>query len=266
MNHNTQPDAPFDVAVVPISRGNAVADVGATTHKRGWRYAAAGALCLAVVGLGAYLYSGGGQEKATEAQTSRTAKPAVATAKPTPAADEPPVLSSSMTDHAREFIGEARRLAANGNFVDAETALNKAEKEAPGLDETAQARREIAALNTPHGQLAAQLDRARNALERGDNAAAEQAIAKAERLDAQAPEIAGLRADLQAAQRKETHKDDHIAALLAEMRTAAARHDFATANRVLNEAERIDIQNRDVLKARDELSREQASVRAPPKN
>jgi len=99
-----------------------------------------------------------------------------------------------------------------------------------------------------------------------NNTAAEQAIAEAERLDTQAPEIAGLRADLQAAQRKDTHRDAHIAALLAEMRTAAARHDFATANRVLNEAERIDIQNRDVLKARDELNREQASVRAPAKD
>jgi hypothetical protein len=171
-----------------------------------------------------------------------------------------------MTDRAREFVGEARRLAASGNFAEAETALQKAEKEAPGLDETAQARREIAGLNTPRGQLAVQLDRARNALERGDNTAAEQAITAAERLNIQAPEIAELRTDLQAAQRKDTRRDNHIASLLAEMRTAAARHDFATANRVLNEAERIDIQNRDVLKARDELNREQASVRAPPKD
>lgn len=243
-----------------------MANAGTTTDKRGWRYAAAGVLCLAVVGVGAYLYSDSGQEKATEAEASRATKPAVATAKPTPTADEPSELPSSVTDRAREFVGDARRLAASGNFAEAETALQKAEKAAPGLDETAQARREIAELSTPRGQLTAQLYRARSALERGDNAAAEQAIIAAESLDSQAPEIAELRTDLQAAQRKDTHKDDHIASLLAEMRTAAARHDFATANRVLNEAERIDIQSRDVLKARDELNREQASVRAPPKD
>jgi len=40
-----------------------------------------------------------------------------------------------MIDHAREFVGEARRLAASGNFAEAEPALQKAEKAAPGLDE-----------------------------------------------------------------------------------------------------------------------------------
>jgi uncharacterized protein HemY len=171
-----------------------------------------------------------------------------------------------MIDQAREFVGEARRLAASGDFAGAEIALKKAEQAAPGVEETAQARRAIAELNTPQGQLAAQLDRARSALDLGDNAVAEQAIAQAERLNAPAPAIAELRAELQAAQQKDTHKDDHIASLLAEMRTAAARHDFATANRALNEAARIDIQNRDVLKARDELNREQDSVQAPAKN
>jgi hypothetical protein len=243
-----------------------VADAGITTDKRRWRYAAAGVLCLAVVGIGAYLYAGSGQEKAADAQATTATRSAVGTAKPMPTADEPSELPSSVTDRARELVGNARRLAASGNSADAETALQMAEKAAPGLDETAQARREIAELNTPRGQLAAQLYRARSALDRGDNAAAEQAITAAESLDSKAPEIAKLRSDLQAAQRKDTHKDDHIASLLAEMRTAAARHDFATANRVLNEAERIDIQNRDVLKARDELTREQSSVRAPPKD
>jgi tetratricopeptide (TPR) repeat protein len=171
-----------------------------------------------------------------------------------------------MTDQAREFVGEARRLAAAGDFAGAETALKKAEEAAPGVDETAQARRAIAELNTPQGQLATQLNRARSALELGDNAVAEQAIAEAERLNAPPPAIAGLRANLQAALRRDTHKNDHIASLLTEMRTAAARQDFATANRALNEAERLDIQNRDVLKARDELNREQDTVRPPAKN
>ena len=92
------------------------------------------------------------------------------------------------------------------------------------------------------------------------------AIAEAERLNAPAPAIAELRASLLAAQQKDTHKNDHIASLLAEMRTAAARQDFATANRALHEAERLDIQSRDGLKAPNELNREQDTVRPPAKN
>ena len=243
-----------------------MAHVGATTHKSGWRYAIGSALCLAVIGVGAYSYLYGGQAKPAEVQVPEAAKRAVAAAKQAAPDDEPPILSSIVTDQARELVGEARRLAASGDFAGAETALKKAETAAPGLDETAQARRAIAELSTPQGQLATQLDRARSAVERGDNTVAEQAITEAERLNAPAPVIAELRASLQAAQRKDTHKDDHIASLLAEMRTAAARHDFATANRALNEAARIDIQDRDVLKARDELNREEAAVRAPAKD
>ena len=243
-----------------------MADVGATTRKPAWRYAVGAALCLAVIGGGTYLYFYDAPAKPTEAQAPETAKPAFAAAKRAAPDDEPPVLSSIMIDQARELVGEARRLAASGDFAGAEIALKKAEQVAPGVDETAQARREIAELNTPQGQLAAQLDRARSAVDRGDDTVAEQAIAEAERLNAPATVIAELRASLQAAQRKDTRKDDHIASLLAEMRTAAAHQDFAAANRALNEAARIDILNRDVLKARDELNREQNSVKAPAKN
>ncbi len=242
-----------------------MADVDATTHKPGWRYAVGAALCLVVVGGGAYLYSYDGQAKPTDTEAVEAAKPADAVKQATPV-DEPLVLSSTMTDQARESVGEARRLAASGDFAGAEAALKKAEEAAPGMDETAQARRAIAELSTPQGQLAAQLNRARSALELGDNAVAEQAIAEAERLNAPAPAIAELRANLQAAQRKDAHKNDRIASLLAEMRTAAAHHDFATANRALNEAERLDIQNQDVLKARNELNRELDTVRPPVKN
>ncbi len=243
-----------------------MADVGPMTRKPGSRYAFAAAVCLVVVGGGAYLYLYDGQAKPAEVQVPEAAKRAVAAAKQAVPDDEPPVLSSIMIDQARELVGEARRLAAAGDFAGAEIALKKAEQAAPGVEETAQARRAITDLNTPQGQLAAQLDRARSALDIGDNTTAEQAIAQAERLNAPAPAIDELRAKLQTAQRKDSRKDDHIASLLAEMRTAAARHDFATANRALNEAARIDIQNRDVLKARDELNREQDSVQAPAKN
>ena len=107
-----------------------MADADTTSERRRWRYAAAGVFCLAVVGIGAYLYSGSGQERAADAQDATIAKPAVAAAKPTPSADEPSQLPSSVTDRARELVGNARRLAASGNFAEAETALQMAEKAA----------------------------------------------------------------------------------------------------------------------------------------
>ena len=54
-------------------------------------------------------------------------------------------------------------------------------------------------MSTPQGQLALQLDRASAAIGQDDRAAAEKALAEAERLNPQAPEIAQLRQALQAA-------------------------------------------------------------------
>ena len=66
----------------------------------------------------------------------------------------------------------------------------------PGSADTAAVRREIAQLSTPQGRLALQLDRARSAIAQDDSAAAEKALAEAERLSPQSPEIASLRQTL----------------------------------------------------------------------
>ena len=110
---------------------------------------------------------------------------------------------------------------------------------------------------TPQGRLATQITRARLAIEHGDNAAVEKALAEAERLKPDAPEIAGLRQSLQAEQAKQARHREHIAALLATMHAAIARHDLAAAGSALNEAERIDIQDQSVHQARIELRRAQ---------
>jgi hypothetical protein len=243
-----------------------VVDVGATTHKSRWRYAIVTGLCAAVVAVGTCLYHFGIPATQTEAQTFQPANPVTPASEQTAFADEPPTLSLIQTDQGRAFAGQARRLAASGDFAGAEIELKKAEKAAPGLEVTAQARLAIAELKTPQGQLTTWLNRARSAFDLGDNTAAEQAISEAERLHAPASTIAELRADLEADRQKNARKNDHISSLLAEMRTAAARHDFATANRALNEAERLDIRDRDVLEARDELTKERDSARPPAKN
>jgi hypothetical protein len=180
-------------------------------------------------------------------------------AKPTATAptnpDEPVVPNEAQSALAARLIGDARRLAGNGQFAEATAKLDQVDKAVPGLPETAQARRDIAQLSTPEGQLATQLDRARAAIGQDDAAAANAALAAAEKLKPQAPEIAQLRQALQAAQQKEVHRNSRIAELLTTMREAIARHDFAAANGALNEAERIDVRDPAVDQARIELAR-----------
>jgi tetratricopeptide (TPR) repeat protein len=184
----------------------------------------------------------------------RAAKTATAAA-PTANPDEPAVPSAAQTDQMARLLGDARRLAADGKFDEAKAALDKADAVMPGSDDTAAARREIAALSTPQGQLVTQLARARAAIAQNDAGAANQALAEAEKINPQAPEIAQLRQAMQEAQQKETHRNGRIVELLATMREAIARHDFAAADGALNEAARIDIRDPAIDQARIELAR-----------
>jgi hypothetical protein len=159
----------------------------------------------------------------------RAAKTATAAA-PTANPDEPAVPSAAQTDQMARLLGDARRLAADGKFDEAKAALDKADAVMPGSDDTAAARREIAALSTPQGQLVTQLARARAAIAQNDAGAANQALAEAEKINPQAPEI-------------------------AQLREAIARHDFAAADGALNEAARIDIRDPAIDQARIELAR-----------
>ena len=198
--------------------------------------------------------------------TSSSAKgkssPATSAAAPAAAAQasssgDPVVPTDAQSDQVRGFIADAHHLADAGNFTDAKAALDKADKVIPGLPETDQARSDIAAMATPEGQLNTQLTRARLAIDQNDSAAAEKALAEAERLSPQAPQIAELRQALQKAQQKEASHKSRITALLASMREAIVRHDLAAADSALNEAARIDIQDPSVQQARIELNRAQ---------
>ncbi len=228
------------------------------------RYGALGALCVVVVGGVVYLFDR--SDTAIPATTSDTATRSAtasprAAVKPVVNADDQPIPSAAQSDQAARLIGEARRLAANGKFSEANAALDQAEKVIPHLPETAQARSEIAAMNTPQGQLALQLSRASAAIGQDDSAAAEKALAEAERLNPQAPEIAQLRQALQAAEQKDARRSSRITELLAAMRTAIARHDFAAADGALNEAARIDVRDPTIDAARTELAQAQEAER-----
>lgn len=250
-----EPDRSAGVVIVPIPPGGAVAygDLN-ESNKRLIRFGVIGALCVLVVGGALVVFD----RPNTSMPATGTASPA-APAAPQQAASagDPVVPPPVQSDQVRGFIADARRQAAAGAFTEAQASLRKADEVVANLPETAQARIDIAALATPQGQLATQLTRARLAIDQGDATAAEKALAEAERLDPQAPEIAGLRAALQAAQQKETSRNNRITALLTKMREAIARHDLTTADGALNEAARIDIQDPSVQQARIELNRAQ---------
>jgi hypothetical protein len=222
------------------------------------RYGVSGVLAAVVVAGAVYFLDR--SPTASPATTADGASPPAA-ADPSSAAtpavnpNEPAVPSAAQTDQIARLLGEAHRLAADGNFAEAKAALDKADAVMPGSDDTAAARREITAMSTPQGQLATQLARARAAIGQDDVAAANKALAEVEKLNPEAPEIAQLRQALQAAQQKETHRHSRIAELLTTMREAIARHDFAAADGALNEAERTDIRDPAVDQARAELAR-----------
>jgi hypothetical protein len=235
------------------------------SNKRLIRLGAIGAFCVVVAGGALVLFERPDNPTPTKPVTATTASDSGTTARPTgkaPAAPasssgDPVVPTDAQSDQVRGFIADARRQAADGNFTEAEASLQKADKVIPDWPETAQARSDIAAMATPQGQLVTQLARARAAIDQNDGAAAEKALAEAERLNPQAPEIAELRQTLQTAQQKETRHNNRITELLTTMREAIARHDLAVADSALNEAERIDLQDPSVRRARVELSRAQ---------
>jgi tetratricopeptide (TPR) repeat protein len=215
------------------------------------RYVSIGIAALMIVAGAVWLLDRGMSPPTS--QNADTAKPANPT--PPPAADDQAGPSAVQTDRLVSLIGEARRLAAGGKFDEAEASLQKADKVYSGWSETEKARAEIAQLRTPEGQLKTQLERARLAIEHNDPTAAEQALAEAERLNAQAPQIADLRAVLKDAEQKQQKRDSRVTELLTKMREEIARGDFAAADADLNSAERVNIQDPAVQQARRELAR-----------
>jgi uncharacterized protein HemY len=174
--------------------------------------------------------------------------------KPRAASDDPD-LPNPKADLAIRAVANARRLATDGKFPEAEAELKKAEEAMPDMGQIKQARDDIAAMQTPQGQLRIQLNKADLAIERNDDGAATAALAKAEQLAPDSPEIAPLRQRLQELQQKKLHHDNRLTTLLTTMREAIERGDFATANDALNQAERLDVGNAAVLQARIELNR-----------
>ncbi len=99
---------------------------------------------------------------------------------------------------------------------------------------------------------------ARRAITRGDFASVDRALDQAERIDPRSSDVIAARRDLrdaqQHAQRQNSQQDNRVEALVAQARAAILRHDYVTADRLLDQAEGIDSRDRQVQQARAELN------------
>jgi len=170
---------------------------------------------------------------------------------------------AARTTRARALVAQARRDAAAGRFAEAERDLKEAEGLAPTLPELAAARTEIARLKREADAKDKDAVRklvadARAALAKKDLAAAERAVAEAEKRDRDAAEVKAVRAELERAKRDAgTDKDraERVKKFVADARAALQRKDFAAAERALSEAEKLDKDAADVKAARADLDK-----------
>lgn len=121
----------------------------------------------------------------------------------------------------------------------------------------------------PSGPTAAQREQmrqlvldARRAITRGDFASADRALDQAERIDPRSPDVVAARHDLQSARHQANRDDRRVDSLVAQARAAIARHDYAQADRLLDQAEGIDSRDRQVQQARAELNDAQRQNRS----
>lgn len=194
-----------------------------------------------------------GSTTPSEANAIRGAGPAEQTQALT-YADEVVPPTPLQNDQIVHLVGEARRFARDGKFDEAEAALQKAEKIAKSAPQIGPVREEIARLKTPEGRLAAELIRARLAVDHGDKQAADKSLAEIEKIKPDLSELAELRAALQQQQAKVERRDRRIQDHLRAMREAMVRGDFAAADSELNAAARIDVTDTAVRRARSELA------------
>ena len=104
---------------------------------------------------------------------------------------------------------------------------------------------------------------ARLSIARGDFSAADRALDQAERLAPQAPVVIAARRDLREAQQRASRDDRRVDSLVADARAAIARRDYPAADKLLDQAERIDRGDRDVQQARAELNAAQRPAPGP---
>jgi hypothetical protein len=173
-------------------------------------------------------------------------------------------------EKVRALLAATRRDAAAGKFAEAEVSLKQAEQLQPNSAEVKNARvefdnRKAAAGKVENEKIGALVGQAKAALAKNDLAAAETAVGAAEKIDAKAPTVVGVRAELDAAKKKATDQRtsaEKVRALLAAVRRDAAAGKFAEAEASLKQAEQLEPNSAEVKNARVELDKQMRADKA----
>lgn len=173
---------------------------------------------------------------------------------------------AAQAEQLRQLVLDARRAITRGDFNSADRALDQAERIDPRSSDVMAARRDLRDLQQraqrEDRRIDAMVADARAAIARHDYAAADRLLDQAERMDARDRVVQQARAELNAARQQAGRDSDRrVDGLVAQARTAIVRHDYATADRLLDQAENIDARDRDVQQARAELN---AATRSAP--
>ena len=236
-------------------------------------YGLIGALGVAVVGGGLYIAKKEGAFGPSTTETAATTVPAPpafpplpapkppVVATPQPAPLPPPALPAGPTaaqaEQVRVLVLDARRGITRGDFTSADRALDQAERIDPRASDVIAARRDLREAQQRAGRDDRRIESlvadARVAIARRDYAAASQLIERAEQIDPRDRAVQQARAELNTAQ--QANRDNRrIDLLVAQARAAISRHDYAAADRLLDQAESLDGRDRDVQQARAELN------------
>lgn len=180
----------------------------------------------------------------------------VAPAPPPPPPAPPSGAAVAQAEQVHVLVLDARRAIARGEFNIAARALDQAEQIDPRSTEIVAARRDLREAQQQAGRNDRRVDAlvsdARAAIARHDYAAADRLLDQAEKIDSHDHGVQRARDELNAQQANRDNR--RVDTLVAQARAAIGRHDYATADRLLDQAENIDARDRDVQQARAELN------------
>jgi tetratricopeptide (TPR) repeat protein len=155
------------------------------------------------------------------------------------------------------LVGEARAAIARRDWVAADRLLGQAEQVDPRDRDVVLAREELTKArqaNRDNGRIDSLIGDARSAIARHDFAVAERLLNQAEQIDPRDRTIQQARAELANARLQADRENHRVDSLVAQARAAIGRHDYAAADRLLDQAENLDSRDRDVQQARAELT------------
>lgn len=187
--------------------------------------------------------------------------PIVAAPVPSPAPPPPPASGTTQAEAmlVQQLVVDSRRAITRGDFDAATRSLDQAERLAPKSPDVIAARRDLRearehANREDHHHVDELVWQAHAAIGRHDYAEADRLLDQAEKIDPRNNTVKQARAELASASRQTHHEDRRIDELVKQARSAIARHDYASADRLLDQAESIDRRDRDVQQARAELN------------